>query len=187
MDPAHSIRAIAIPLALAVCIGSLLPVTAQAASTSSTIDVDDTSMTWGNGWTWRPDDDNQSIGTFTVADGADVTLTGTTTQNRVLITGVATIRLADASIDVSGISDPAFRLDPGADLTLLLSGVNTIRGGGQNAGIYVPPDTSITIDSASAADDEIGVLHAYAGAADGAGIGGGGSSEANSPITINGG
>jgi hypothetical protein len=186
MTPARFIRAIAIPLAAALSVGFVLPPPAHAASTASVIDLGDTSTRAGNGWSWSPVSGQTSRGTFSITNGANVTIAGTTNQNRVVIAGTVTVRLNNASIDVSAISSAAaFRLESGANLTLMLSGTSTMRSAASNAGINVPPGASITIASAAVADDEVAALRAYGGS-DGAGIGGG-NNQASGRIQIDGG
>lgn len=62
--------------------------------------------------------------------------------------GSPDIELASVNIETSG---RAFTLGPGADVTLLLSGINSMESGGY-AGIEVPSGASLTIGKAADSD-----------------------------------
>jgi hypothetical protein len=78
----------------------------------------------------------------------------------------------------------------GANVTLKLSGTNTLKSNGTSAGLQVPVGATLSITSAAGAGSESGGLIAYGGqnqsTARGAGIGGPAATGAGT-ITINGG
>jgi uncharacterized repeat protein (TIGR02543 family) len=100
---------------------------------------------------------------YTVSDGANVTVIGSTTTDRIRVSGTVTITLQDASIELdSSVPDPRasdpgtpspspLTLVNGANLTLKLAGGNSLYSysGGNGAGIHVPPGTTIKITEAS--------------------------------------
>ena len=106
-------------------------------STGTTIDVGDNSTAVGTGWTYASN-------VFTISNDANVTITGTTTTNRIVVNGTATITLNGVSVTV--VSNP-FVLNPGADVTLYLADgtVNTFyaSGGAGGAGIQTTNATLI--------------------------------------------
>jgi len=131
-----------------------------------TIDISSPAAS-GTGWAFA-----SGVLTFnTTANSNTYTITGTTTTNRIVVpTGVTTsITLSDASITNSSVSP--FQLNGSANVTLTLTGTNTIsctytlRQTGIRSGIYVPSGTSLTIGGT-------GSLQAVGGY-NNAGIGGG--------------
>jgi hypothetical protein len=157
------------------------------------IDVSDSTTESGTGWTYANN-------IFTIADGANVTITGSTTTNRVVVASgaTATITLENATIDRSSNNYSAFDIS-GATVTLILSGTNVLKGGIDNfgcAGLNVPGvfkytlvESSLTITSIDGDGSTNGELTSIGGGTHGAGIGGGGNGGDNSAgtITINGG
>ncbi|GHV35450.1 hypothetical protein FACS1894187_08190 [Synergistales bacterium] len=146
----------------------------HAVSNATTIDVNDTTtMTSGTNWAYAAA--GPEGGVFTVS--GDVTITGTTTANRVVVrSGVsANITLNGVNIDVSAINYTAFNMD-GATVSLTLQGTNTLKSGTNRAGINVPTGAALTISGSGTVNATGGGY--YGG---GAGIGGGGA------VTINGG
>lgn len=122
------------------------------------------------------------------------TLTGTTTTNTVNVMddykggnpaeGGKTITLNDLNINVSGQSGTsAFDIEAGASVNLMLASEsqNTLQSSGYRAGLRVPVDAALTIDSAAGT----GSITATGGN-QGAGIGGG-SAQAGGEVAISGG
>jgi len=164
-------KTLSLLLALAMVL-TLFPafsgITALAASSGSTIDVGDSATLSGDGWTYAG-------GVFTVT--GDVTITGTTTANKIVVQpGAAVIITLDgASINVSATPNAcAFDME-GAIVNLTLVGTNTLKSGGYEAGIRVPSSASITIKGAGSL--------AATGGSWAAGIGGG-YQETGGNITI---
>ncbi|MDR0436415.1 MAG: fibronectin type III domain-containing protein [Propionibacteriaceae bacterium] len=161
-------RPVRIATAIALLWGCLVPLgsalqPAYAASGGATIDVSDTSVTSGTGWTF-------SGGVFTITGSDEVTVIGETTVNRLVIASgsTATVTLDGARIETS--------LAPievaGATLTLRLMGTNTLTGGSRPA-IHVPVGASLTITSAAGEGATDGTLNATAQGSYDAAIGGG--------------
>jgi uncharacterized repeat protein (TIGR02543 family) len=155
----------------------------------SIIDVSNTSVTSGDGWTYAD-------GIFTVAAGADVTVTGSTTSNRVVVAhgATATVTLYNATIDVSDMANACAFSIANANVTVKLSGSNTLRSNGYAAGLQANAGATLTVMSASRDNSKAGSLQAVGGTVSatngGAGIGsnngGAGGGRAGS-ITIKGG
>jgi LPXTG-motif cell wall-anchored protein len=160
-------------VAATLVFGMLPALTAYAQSTGTTIDLSDSTTPSGTNWTL-------SGGVFTVT--GDVTITGTTTDKRVVVASGTTahITLDYAQIDVGQVPGNgwcAFDIT-GATVDLSLVGTNILKSGDGQAGLLVPDGASLTIASASG-----GSLDAT-GIGGGAGIGGG-VSQACGRITIN--
>ena len=101
----------------------------------------------------------------------------------------ATISINGVTIDARGSQSipqgSALMISNGANVTLKLSGTNTLRGGQEYAGVQVGAGATLTITSAAGDGSTSGTLNAYSGHY-GAAIGGmGGQSAGN--ITIKGG
>ena len=124
-----------------------------------------------------------STGTYDIADGGisinsntleqykDATITGSSTTNVILVSGVdATITISNLNIQIpidkndetASTWIPAIRLGNGANLNLILEGKNTLKGGDMCAAIDVPEGCTLTISGE-------GSLKATGG--EGAGIG----------------
>jgi uncharacterized repeat protein (TIGR02543 family) len=170
---------------------SLLPVfpptTVHAASADANIDLnDDSPPALGAGWIYE-----DSTKVFTILDGADVTVTGTTNTKRIVVEhstqyyAQATVRLNGASIDVSDITNTCAFDTANADVTLILTGINTLKSNGDAAGLHVGPNAKLTVTGSTGDGSETGTLNVNGGAK-AAGIGGN-SGEAGGSITINGG
>ncbi|MCL2104769.1 MAG: hypothetical protein FWH21_06920 [Kiritimatiellaeota bacterium] len=133
----------------------------------------------GSGWDY-------SGGVFYIHNGANVVITGTTSNERVEVAAnaTATITLDDVNI-TSSVNSP-LSLNAGANVTLVLTGANSLTASGSSyAGLQVSYSyASLTIDAAST-----GSLAAIGGdMGGGAGIGVGGGTSVNwGSITINGG
>ncbi|GHV37889.1 hypothetical protein FACS1894187_15810 [Synergistales bacterium] len=163
-------------LTLALTIVPAFTRVSHAVSNATTIDVNDTTtMTSGTNWAYAvtgPED-----GMFTVS--GDVTITGTTTANRVRVVvtsgTTANITLNGVNIDVSAINYTAFDMTD-ATVNLTLQGTSTLKSGMNRAGINVPTGAALTISGSGTVNATGGGY--YGG---GAGIGGGGA------VTINGG
>lgn len=111
---------------------------------------------------------NVTQGGITSPDRISISITGTTTSNKIVVEDGATanITLNNLSIDLSGSSGCAFELQGTANVTLTLSGTNTLKSGTDSAGLQVPDGTALTIEAGST-----GSLTATGGSC-GAGIGG---------------
>ena len=147
---------------LFLCTASL-----YAQSSGATIDLSDNTTSVGTGWSY-------SDGIFTVTD--NVTITGTTTSNRIVVASGETVNITldDASIDVNSC---AFDMS-GANVTLTLTGNNELKSGVGRAGLEVPAGSTLTIEG-------VGSLTATSSGM-GAGIGGGAERDGGI-ITISGG
>jgi len=141
-------------------------------SSGSTIDVSDSLTASGDGWTYAG-------GIFTVT--GDVTITGSTTTNRIIVTGNADITLDSVNIDMSGKYFHCPFEIKNAYVNLTLIGNNTLTGGPATPGLAVSSGATLVITSESS-----GSLAATGGPG-GAGIGGGSGGENGGIITINGG
>jgi hypothetical protein len=158
-------------------------------SLAKTIDLSNKYWSYGDGWVY-----SQTDRTFTIfTSGTGYVVTGDTRAdsssngNRVVVAAgvTATVTLHDATIDLSASTEAdscAFALSPGANVTLVLSGENTLKSGGDRTysddvfgtrkpGVLVPEGASLTITSNLGAGSESGVLTAVAKVS-GAGIGG---------------
>ncbi|MDR0232630.1 MAG: S8 family serine peptidase [Dysgonamonadaceae bacterium] len=114
---------------------------------------------------------------YTVLDGANVTIKGTSANNRrieVEVNATASITLKGVTIRIGGISQSSLLLNNGANLTLTLEETNILKGA-DVAGIEVPHGTTLMIDGT-------GSLEAIGGG----GCAGIGSAKCGD-ITINGG
>lgn len=107
-----------------------------------------------------------STGTYDIANGGininsntleqykDATITGSSTTNVILVSGVdATITISNLDIQIPIDNNaetatnwiPAIRLGNGANLNLILEGENTLKGGDMCAAIEVPEGCTLTI------------------------------------------
>ena len=105
-----------------------------------------------------------STGTYDIANGGisinsntleqynDATITGSSTNNVIQVSGVeATITISDLDIQIPNNDEtstnwiPAIRLANGAKLNLILKGKNTLKGGDMCAAIDVPEGCTLTI------------------------------------------
>ncbi|MDR1447803.1 MAG: hypothetical protein LBI63_02425, partial [Candidatus Ancillula sp.] len=156
------------------------------ASTGANIDLSDTTIangTEGDGWSYT--DGVYTINSDATAD-ANLTISGTTTNKRVVVaSGNATVTLNGASITSS--SDSPITLSSGANLTLKLSGSNTLTSDDRvRAGLNVPDGATLTITSATGNGTSAEGSLTATGGEYGAGIGGG-YSETFGTIIISGG
>ncbi|MDR1834708.1 MAG: hypothetical protein LBQ96_02785 [Fusobacteriaceae bacterium] len=157
---------------------------------SNIIDVGNSSVASGDGWSY-------SGGVFTITGNGEYVITGQTNENRVVVqSGVtATVKLDNATVDMSGQAGASALDVAGANVTLVLSGDNQLLASGTAAGLRAPDGTTLIITSADGDGAESGsLLAANAGSSpgSGAGIGGSGGSgnndgESGGIITINGG
>ena len=170
---------------------------------------------------------NSENHTLTVHNGANITVSGTTTTDHIVVEGNATITLSgvdiqfsDGDADYSSAGETnagtcALWIGDGAEVTLTLTGNNTLKSGAGRAGINVASTASLTINgkgtlnvtggncaagiggglwnNAGDITIESGTINATGGS-DGAGIGGGHANDALKhqyggfeSITINGG
>ena len=140
------------------------------------IDLSDNNpLPQGAGWTF-------SGNVYTVLDGADVTFTGTSAnQRRIQVAANATTNITLNDVIIQGLleNQSPLLLDPGANLALMLEGTNTLLGGSYRAGIEVPRGTTLTIEGTGSLD--------VFGGWQSAGIGGSTKNYACGNITVNGG
>jgi hypothetical protein len=96
-------------------------------------------------------------GVYTVKDGQAVTISGTTTTNRLVINGTATVTLDEVSI--TDVVNP-LSLGSGADMTLRLTGINALSGGrGSSGGIDVGSGTLTIVSATGGAEGTLNVSH----------------------------
>jgi hypothetical protein len=172
---------------------ALVPVAAPNAlglSSGATIDLSDSSTASGAGWTY-----DSSTRVFTISDGADVVVKGSTKvsisggvvayANAVAIAANATaiVTLYNASISTSMDPSPIV-VGSGATLNLKLKGTNSITS--YYTAIHVPPTATLNITSANGDDSVAGVLNVKSSEQFGATVGGR-YNESSGAITINGG
>jgi hypothetical protein len=137
-------------------------------------------MTVMGNWEYTPDEDG--LGGVYRITGGEVAVSGTTTNDRLVIAGSATVTLKDVSIIVTdkGVNpgeppdeygECPIKLEDGVNLDLVLSGENVLQAGYSSAAIQVPATSSLTITAV----DGNGSLEALGGAlAAGIGSGAGG-------------
>ena len=152
----------------------LLVTTMVVQAQNYTIVLNNPALGTGDGisWSYTPG----TPGVFSIF--GDVIITGTTTNNMVIVSNNVNVTLSNANIDMSGNSAPAFEITGFSHANLILSGTNTLIGDLGYAGLYVPVGNSLIINGS-------GALTA-AGGNNAAGIGSNGGSNINSgAITIN--
>jgi Tfp pilus assembly protein FimT len=150
--------------------GTTLVISVTQEGLSSVIDLARSERPAGQGWTYA---DNE----FTIADGANVTLTGSTTENRVLVASGATASVTLDNATIVRTSMYCFHMN-GATVTLTLTGANSLTGGVDYAGIGVGATGHLTIGGS-------GSLTATGGGTGIAGIGGDRSNAPNGTVIIN--
>jgi uncharacterized protein YjdB len=143
-------------------------------SEGATIDVSDSLTESGTGWSY-----DSEAKTFTIADEADVTVTGSTTTNHVVVASGAnaTVTLNNVNIDFSEVETaeyiesgrPAFNYNSslntcafnitGATVNLRLIGENTLKSGAATPGIRAPEGSTLTIEDDDT-DSDTGTLTA---------------------------
>jgi hypothetical protein len=110
-------------------------------------------------------------GVYTVNNGANLTVRGSTTTDRFVVNGTATITIENVSIKLASGSASPIDLNDGANLTLKLRGApftstsgNYLHASGSGrAGIHVPGGRTLKITSADGGDGSTdGDLEAYA-------------------------
>ncbi|MCL2540272.1 MAG: hypothetical protein FWE53_02425 [Firmicutes bacterium] len=115
------------------------PITVYAASSGATIDVNDSTTASGTGWTY-------SSNAFTIEDGANVTITGTTTTNRIIVAASATVDITLDNADIQPAASMAFDIANTSTVNLTLVGANILKSdGGVRAGLRVPAGATLTI------------------------------------------
>ena len=94
-------------------------------------------------------------------------------SDRIALAGsyTGTLTLDNVNIDQSKAGGCAFSLGSGANVTLNLTGINTLKSGGQNAGVYVPAGAALTV----AGDGDLTAQGSGNTNYGGAGIGGSGN------------
>lgn len=153
------------------------------ASNANTIDLSDTdsdlssaASSSGGKYTYN------SAAKEIVINSGPVTITGSTTNRKIVATGKCSITLQNVTIQVSEDYACALKLNSGANVTLTLVGKNILVSGERRAGLEASIGTTITITAA----DTNQTLTATGSLA--AGIGGGANSDSNGGnITISGG
>jgi len=113
-----------------------------------------------------------SSGTRTLS-GGDYIVTGTTTSNRIIISGgIVNMTIQDLALQLPHSDDnrdlmhAGIKLENGATLNLTLVGTNTITGGNMHAGIEVPAGCTLNITAESTGS--LTVTGGYGGAGIGA-------------------
>ncbi len=162
-------KVLAILLTLFIIL-ALLPVSALAISSDDFIDLDDSVTTQGTGWSY-------SDMVFTVT--GDVTITGATTENRVVVQPGADVNVILDNANIV-VSDCSFSM-AGATVNLTLVGANILNSNGtqgQKAGLEVSAGSTLVIG---------GTGSLAATGKEGAGIGGSGYFNDCGNISITGG
>ena len=146
--------------------------------TNSTIDLSVNNPAWaGGGWTSISNIFNNDV-TYMINDGANVTITGTNTnQRRIEVAANATVNITLNGMAIINSSQSPFLLNSGANVTLTIEKENTLTAEIGGAGIQTT-NATLTIGGT-------GSLIAT-GNSGGAGIGGNGNG-AGGNIIINGG
>ena len=125
---------------------------------SAIAQIDINNPTSGDGYSW-------SDHVLTIEAGGTYTITGTTTTKRIKVASGITAYITLNNMDISS-TDCAFGMTTGAKVYLTLTGSNTLKSGGNNAGLHVPEGAMLEITAASS-----GTLTATSGSWS-AGIGG---------------
>ena len=147
-------RILAALLALALCL-SLLPMSALAAETTATTEGGLT-VSGGEAGTDYTYEDN----TLTIKTGKELTVFGTTTTDKIVVEGGVTANLtlngvsiafADGSVttndkEETGAGTCALSLGEGSILNLTIADENTLQSGAGRAGIFVPQNSTLTIN-----------------------------------------
>ncbi|HKL94595.1 MAG TPA: MBG domain-containing protein [Clostridia bacterium] len=133
---------------------------------------------FGDGYSWN--DEIESDAVLTVQDGADIEIAGTSEENKRIVVeenASASITLNNVSIALPGSASSysPLLLNPGAIVTLILKGTNTLTARDIAAGIQVPASATLII----AGDGSLNTT----GGLNGAGIGG--ANSGTGTITIN--
>ena len=165
-------------LYILLCVALVLALTLPPATTLADDTYDGLTVSGGTAGT----DYTYSGGLLTVLSGAALELSGSTTTTMVVVqSGItANITLDNVSIDVSGTSGAcAFNIS-GAAANITLDGDNTLKSGGDRAGMSVPEGASVVINGMFT--DSLEAV----GGDSGSGIGGG-RQRGGGSITINGG
>jgi len=111
----------------------------------------------GGGWTYEED---ELGGVFVIHDQAAVTISGSTTSNRILVeAGSATITLKNAGVILDADGACPIGLSDGSTLEIRLAGTSRLTAGIGAAAIHVPEGRALTISGAG----ESGTLFARGG------------------------
>jgi uncharacterized repeat protein (TIGR02543 family) len=117
-----------------------------------------------------PDAVESSGNTIIVKNGADVTIFGTTTNERIEVQEGAKATISLNNVNIT--NNTPLTLSNGADVTIKLSGSNSLKTtAGNSAGIYAPAGTTLRVTSASGDKSTNGTLDVSSGT-NAAGIGG---------------
>ncbi|MCL2456654.1 MAG: hypothetical protein FWD19_03810, partial [Defluviitaleaceae bacterium] len=95
----------------------------------------------GTGWVW-----NNPV--LTVNNGANITITGTTGERRVAVAENATADITLHNVSINRPEGTPLLLRSNANVNLTLIGENTLEAT-NSSGIYVPPETTLTVTVAS--------------------------------------
>jgi hypothetical protein len=118
----------------------------------------DSMETSGEGWSLA---DN----VYTIADGADVVISGTTTTRRIVVAPEATVSVTFAGVSITSSLPPFEMVGATVDLTLADGTTNTLAAtGGGSPGMFVPRGATLTIGGEGSLSSQ--------GARFGSGIGG---------------
>lgn len=167
-------------VALIICLALLFSLTVTPAEIAfADIAVDGLTVTGGESDT----DYTYASGVLTILTDAALTISGTTTTDKIVVTATtANISLDDLNIDVSGTSKAtAFSISSGStvNLTIVDGSTNVLKSGANSAGLESSEGTMLKIYGGT---EETGTLTAVGGNY-GAGIGGS-TGEAGGTIEI---
>ena len=151
-------RILAALLALALCL-SLLPMSALAAEATATTEGGLT-VSGGEAGT----DYTYQNNTLTIQTGEALTVSGTTTTDQIVVGDNVTANLTLSGVSItfnngtansgdtteSNAGTCALSLGDNATLNLTLAGENTLQSGAGRAGIFVPQNSTLTIDGEGA-------------------------------------
>ena len=154
-------------LALVCCLG-LLPATALAAEDFTVTKSDEKTVT-------GIENTENYTTEYTVTE--DVTVAGSTKNERLIVTANSTITLKNVSMDLNWCKGSPIEIAGGVSATLILEGENTLSAFADGPGILVNQGATVTIRSQSDDNtDRLTVSGAKAGTYVSAEMGGGGGS-----------
>ena len=171
-----------LPMLALACAG-LLAITASATLTGVTVNgvaLDDDISSSGTGWSY-------AAYTLTLSGAGPVTLSGTNEWGmvRVVVSAnvTSTVTLSNLTLRATSNNQCAFELGTNANVSLFLTGTNTLASGATQAGLAVAAGRTLSITNTPG--DGAGAL-TVTGGNWGAGIGGG-NGGAGGTVTISGG
>jgi hypothetical protein len=136
-----------VTLAMALSAFAALSMVAYGASDGTTIDLSDENPSMsGTGWTY-----NANI--YTITDGADVTVTGSTTSKRIVVAGGANADITLSNAEIRSSSNIPFSIT-GATVDITLDGTNSLMNTSANhsyqcAGLQVAQNSKLIITEES--------------------------------------